>query len=311
MTRYHKWSLVGLLALLSVLVVGVASPAGKESEDPDKPPPLIVAPASKDDSTDIATPNVKTELPSRRGSSDAAPERKSSRRKPSADPDNTEYRPEGGRSKGAKREEMVDTVEKQFAALKPAGGGKKEETDFFVAATIDLVDHKATVDYPVVEGLRKASEQIADFVLDAPENGIRRWRAFGRAKTQKAAEGLRKNARSQSIEGQLDAFKLSRAGRKSPEDYFVVGTAELFKATQHADVRFQVLNGTSATASFLLDFILSGDSNTQRQWHVFFRAKTDEDANKYIQQLREWYDSQESQRAQIAQIYHARTTRRC
>ena len=168
---------------------------------------------------------------------------------------------------------MIDTVEKEFAALKPAGGGKREDSDFFVAATIDLVDHKATVDYPIVEGLRKASEQLADFMLDQPEGGLRRWKAVGRSKSLKAAEGLRKNARNQSIEGQLENFKLMRSGRKSLEDFFVVGTAELFKETQHADVRFQILNGTKATASFLLDFILSGDSQTQRQWHVFFRAK--------------------------------------
>lgn len=310
--QFRKWSLVGFLSLLSVLLFGVAaSPAGKDADDPDKPLPLIVGPASKDGPSEIAAPNLKGDLPSRRDTSDAAPERKSKRKRTSADPDNTEYRPEGSRSKGAKREELVGTVEREFAALKPAGGGKKEETDFFVAATIAVEDHKATADFPVIEGLRKASEQIADFVLDAPDDAIRRWKAFGRAKTQKAAEGLRKNARSQSIEGQLEAFKLTRSGRKSLEDFFVVGTAELFKEEQRADVRFQVTNGTKATASFLLDFILGGDSRTQRQWHVFFRAKTDEDANKYITQLREWYDTQESQRAQIAQIYHAKTTRRC
>ncbi|MGD0899591.1 MAG: hypothetical protein ABR915_17310 [Thermoguttaceae bacterium] len=122
---------------------------------------------------------------------------------------------------------------------------------------------------------------------------------------------LAKNARARSIEGKLEAFKPTKPGRKSPDDYFVVGTGELFPTTQHADIRFHVVGGTKPTASMLLEFILAGSDKTQRMWHVFDRFRSQADADTFIAQLRNWYDTMEQQRAQMAAIYNAKTTRRC
>jgi hypothetical protein len=232
--------------------------------------------------------------------------------RPSTDPDGANYRPDDGRAMGgAKREEMIASVEQQLDEQKILGGKKDAEADLFVVGAIDLQNHQATVDYQVLKGLRHAAEWVADFMLGGPKGAIRKWHAYGRAKTEKAAQNLCQKAKADSFEGKLEALKLNKPGKKSSDDAFVVGTAELNLATRNADIRFQVLKGTKTAASFLIDFILSSRSEVQRQWHVFYRAKTEDDATQYVQQLRNWYDTMESQRASIAQIYNAKTTRRC
>ncbi|MGO9114558.1 MAG: hypothetical protein ACLP9L_35530, partial [Thermoguttaceae bacterium] len=149
------------------------------------------------------------------------------------------------------------------------------------------------------------------FVLDKGPREVREWRVFARAKTAKAAEVLRAKAKSESIEDQLAAFKLSTRGKKSPDDYFVIGTADMNSATLNADIRFEILNGVKKAADFLIDFIFNRPKNHKGEWHVFYRAHTEAEAIEYRQQMRDWYDSLEAERARLAAIYNAKTTRRC
>ena len=307
----------GLLGLVvSFILLAAGTIAARAADNPDDPPPLrIVAPASdkdKDDAPGALTPAFQPPVAVPGSDSDQPPVvKKKGKKAAAADPNSSDYQSEDSRhSNSGKREALIGTIEKDFDAMKSLGK-KDNDADYFVYGTIDIQDHKAAVEYPIEQGMRKAAEAVADFMLDKPARAVRQWKSFGRAKNMKAAEFIKKKARDQSIEGQLEAFKLTKAGKKTLEDYFVVGTAELFPITENADVRFQVTGGTKDTASFLLDFILAGKKETKRQWHVFFRAKTQAEADKYIAQLRSWYDSQEQQRAQIAAIYHARTTRRC
>ncbi len=229
----------------------------------------------------------------------------------SDDPNSPNYQLPGGQHQaGPERDKLLASIKATLDTFKPAGS-RKGDDDFFVVGTIDLQAHHAVVDFVIEEGVQRTADFIADFVLGKAEGAIRQWRVFSRAKTMKAAEALRTKAKSQSIEDQLAAFKSSSSGKKSPDDYFVVGTADLNTMTSNADVRFEILNGVKAAADFLIDFIFNQPQNHTGEWHVFYRAHTEAEATAYRQQMRNWYDSMEAQRAQIAAIYNAKTTRRC
>jgi len=194
--------------------------------------------------------------------------------------------------------------------MKPAYG-KKEEGDLFVVGTIDLRDHHAIVEFAIKEGVQKTAEFIVEFLLGKTTGEIREWRAFHRAKTMKAAEVLLAKAKAESVEGKLGVFKLNTKGKKSPEDYFIVGTADLNTTTLHVDIRFEILNGIKDTADFIIDFILNRPKDHLGKWEVFYRAHTEAQAIDYRQQMRDLYDNLQSQRARIAAIYNAKTTARC
>jgi len=229
------------------------------------------------------------------------------------DPSSPGYRlPSNERKGGAQRNKLVATIEETLNGFTPKPPrSKKADEDFFVVGTIDLQHHHAIVDFVIQEGVQQTANFIADFVLGKEPGMIREWRVFARAKTLKVAEVLRTRAKSESIEEQLAAFKLSTTGRKSPDDYFVVGTADLNVTTLHADIRYEILSGVKSAADFIIDFTFNLPKNHRGEWHVFFRAHTQEEADTYIAQLRNWYDTMEQQRAQMAAIYNAKTTRRC
>ena len=92
---------------------------------------------------------------------------------------------------------------------------------------------------------------------------------------------------------------MSTSGKKSPDDFFVIGTADLNTTTQHADIRFEILNGVKNAADFLIDFIFNQPKNHQGEWHVFFRGHTEAQAVEYRQKMRDWYDNLEAQRASL------------
>jgi len=82
-------------------------------------------------------------------------------------------------------------------------------------------------------------------------------------------------------------------------------------ATLHADIRFEILSGVKSAADFLLDFIFNRPTSHLGEWHVFFRGRTEDQATEFRQQMRDWYDSLQAQREQLAAIYHAKSTARC
>jgi hypothetical protein len=160
-----------------------------------------------------------------------------------------------------------------------------------------------------MQGENATAAKLADFLLAQPK-GVREWRMIGRVKTQAAAEKLLAAARAKSIEAQLAAFPVTpKREKKSPEDAYVVGTAEI--TGYHADVRFQVVLGTKPSADFLIEYTMTGEKGSKRMWHVFTRAKTEAEATRYVEQLRRDYDMLDSQRQAVAQAYNVRTTRRC
>ena len=130
------------------------------------------------------------------------------------------------------------------------------------------------MEFPVIQGLQKAAEHIADFMLDKPEEAIRQYRPSARRKTEKAGPGTcsegpgpvdRRAARG------LQAEQAGQEKRRRTTSSSARGSST--RSTRHADIRFEIVKGVKETANFLLDFILGAPPNTQRQWHVFFRCR--------------------------------------
>ena len=229
------------------------------------------------------------------------------------DPNSPDYQLRGNEHKGGgDRESLLASIKEKLdgADIKPPHS-KKAEDDYFVLGTIDLQDKHATVDFLIKQGVQKTTDFIVEFVEGKAAGAIREWRVFARAKNMKAAEVLRLKAKATSIEDQLVAFKKNTAGKKSPDDYFVIGTADLNSITAHAHVRFEILVGIKAAADFLINFIFNRPKSHKGEWHVFYRAGTEAQATDYRQQMRDMYDPMEAQRSQMAAIYHAKTTARC
>ena len=260
---------------LGVFAIATAVSSSVAGQEPDKPPPTKQA-----GSDDPSRPNYHSSA--------------------------------NGNAAGAERDKLLVEIKATLEAFKPKPAHtKKGDDDLFVVGTIDLVNHHATIDFVIKQGLEPTADFIADFVLGKEADAIRQWHAFGRAKTMKVAEALRTKAKSESIEDQLVAFKLNTHGKKSLEDYFVVGTGDLSQVTSHADIRFEILKGVKNTADFLIDFIFNRPKSHLGEWHVFFRAHTEAQATDFRQQLRQWYDTLAAQREELAAIYHAKSTARC
>jgi hypothetical protein len=211
----------------------------------------------------------------------------------------------------ADRARLLQSIEEQLAQMACKDRSRKSPTDFFVVSMIDAQGQRASVDYRVIQGLKETAAAVADFLAGAAAGSVRDWEPLARVKSEKAGQRQIELAKAQSIEGRLERFPLSGRGKKSPDDVFVVGTAELRLSDRHADVRFQAMRGTSDVAGFLVAYILGAPEKTERQWHVFVRLKSDAEGETFLAELRRQYDAAESYRSTIALIYRAKTTRRC
>jgi hypothetical protein len=96
--------------------------------------------------------------------------------------------------------------------------------------------------------------------------------------------------------------KLLPAGRakKDPDDHFVVGTSEVNLAKSHADVRFESVQGQKEVAALLADYVVNAPEQTLRQWHIFARVKSAEEAESFLTDLRAQWDAMEKIQAQQA-----------
>ncbi len=121
----------------------------------------------------------------------------------------------------------------------------------------------------------------------------------------------RRQAMIKKMERQLGRLPVEDATRRSMEDFYLIGTADLNQLTQHADVCFRVLQGQQKVAPFLVEYILDAPEGTLRRWHVFVRFKDSGLAEEALQMARTQYDEAQSYREEIARTYQARTTRRC
>jgi hypothetical protein len=109
----------------------------------------------------------------------------------------------------------------------------------------------------------------------------------------------------------IGQLKPTDAAKRSLDDFFLIGTAELNIETRHADVRFETRQGQQAVAEYVGDYVLAPTDNTLRKWHVFSRHHAEEIAQQALADIRRQFDLSMAYQDQLRQIYQARTMRRC
>lgn len=134
---------------------------------------------------------------------------------------------------------------------------------------------------------------------------------FGQGTTPGTAEDPKREKIVKKFVRQLARLRpLGTNKKKAPDDFFLIGTAELNPATRHADVRFDVKQGQQEVAEFLVDYILDASKSSLRKWQVFSRLKDAQQAEQALQLVRSQYDRLASYRKSIAKAYSAKTVRR-
>lgn len=312
-------TILSVVAVLTVVAVGVfAVDAAVQQGDKIPPPPEIdksipdIDIGPRKDEPDKGPAKPPEQAP------DSKPKSPSTPNKQTAPGYSGGYgdQPGSGQDKpvpsSSQRDKLVKEIEKKLSAMTPVGSKQRGANDFFVFVTIEITkDHHVTVDYPVIQGVKEAAGKIADFLL-RNEKAFHKWEVFARVKTMKAAQKQLALAKEKSIDAKLAAFPMSKKGaKKTPDDWFVVGTADLRLSDQHADIRLSVLHGIKVTAEFLLDYVLTELPGVKREWHVFYRFHTEKEANKDIEAMRKAYDELATKREELAKIYAAASTSRC
>jgi hypothetical protein len=109
----------------------------------------------------------------------------------------------------------------------------------------------------------------------------------------------------------IGQLKPTDAPKKSLDDFFLIGTADLYVATMHADIRFEARQGQQSSAEYIVDYVLTAPDSMLRKWHIFSRHHADETAQQALAEIRMQFDQSMAYQDQLRQIYKARTMRRC
>lgn len=133
---------------------------------------------------------------------------------------------------------------------------------------------------------------------------------LGKSKAGSAASGDMASKRAASerekltktISARLDKFMPAGKAKKGPDDHFIVGTSEVRLAESQADVRFESVQGQKEVAERLADYVVSAPPQTLRQWHIFARVKTDQEAEGFLRDLRIQWDALEQAQAEQARL---------
>lgn len=109
---------------------------------------------------------------------------------------------------------------------------------------------------------------------------------------------------------QIGQLKPTDSPKKSLDDYFVLGTADVNVRTLDAGVCFEARQGQRSVAEYLVDYLLAAPEDTFRKWHVFSRHKDGSVAEQALNSVRMQYDQSLAYQAQLREIYAAKTMRR-
>jgi hypothetical protein len=116
----------------------------------------------------------------------------------------------------------------------------------------------------------------------------------------------------EKLERRIGRMKLTGGTKKTKEDFYVLGLAEIKPNPGVADVTFMVRQGQREAATFLISRMSSAARNQHYyQWHIFERHKTKQAAEDALSRVRQSYDQYSQYRNQIRKIYNAQNTRRC
>ena len=109
---------------------------------------------------------------------------------------------------------------------------------------------------------------------------------------------------------QIGQLKPTDAPKRSLDDFFVLGTADVNVRTLDAGVCFEARQGQRSVAEYLVDYVLAASEDTFRKWHVFSRHKDGYVAEQALDSVRMQYDQSLAYQAQLREIYAAKTMRR-
>jgi len=119
---------------------------------------------------------------------------------------------------------------------------------------------------------------------------------------RRAPEDVKREKLAKMIAARLEKLAPLSKAKKDPDDRFLVGTSEVRLAESHADVRFESIQGQKEVANFLAGYVVDAPPQTLRQWHVFARAKSVEEAEGFLKDLRAQWDALEQLQAQQAEM---------
>jgi hypothetical protein len=120
--------------------------------------------------------------------------------------------------------------------------------------------------------------------------------------SRSAAADAKREKLAKMIAARLDKLPPLGKAKKAADDYFLVGTSEVRLAERHADVRFESVQGQKEVAAHLAEYVVSAPEQTLRQWHVFTRVKSSEEAESFLTDLRAQWDSLEKMQADQAKL---------
>lgn len=145
-----------------------------------------------------------------------------------------------------------------------------------------------------------------------PGGGAGQTSASGQQASQQAAPSAdpKRTKLIDTLSRQIGKLKPADAPKKSLDDYFVIGTADLNVRTRDANVRFEARQGQQSVAEYLVDYLLTAPEDALRKWHVFSRYKEGSQAEAALSELRTRYDQSLAYQAQLRQIYAATSMRR-
>lgn len=128
----------------------------------------------------------------------------------------------------------------------------------------------------------------------------------GAARQVTPSNDPRRNKLIEVLLRNVDKLQPTDAKKKSLDDFFVVGTADLNAKTRDADIRFEVRQGQRALSEYLVDYVLTTPENTLRKWHVFSRHNDRYVAKQALEFTRIQFDASLAYQAQLRRMYAAR-----
>ena len=151
---------------------------------------------------------------------------------------------------------------------------------------------------------------MADFMADKPKDGFRKWRGVGRVKNEKAAEA-RPRSPAQVHRGPARSLQTDQARQEIAGRLLRGGHGRIVPRDPERGYPLPCRGRHEGHRQHAVGVHPGGQRQDQTHVARVLPIHSQAEADNFIAQLRNWYDTMEQQRAQMAAIYNAKTTRRC
>jgi hypothetical protein len=104
----------------------------------------------------------------------------------------------------------------------------------------------------------------------------------------------------------------SKTGKRTSDNYFVVGYAEVKHPSKKLEVKFDVLKSVKGTATEIVEFMAEVKPGASvRDYRVYSRHATKPEAEKSLKARRDEFDAAEATRKKLMAQYQATSVKRC